>query len=119
MPASLLSPLILWMFLLPSGNGIDPGSTSGAHSTFARPTSNFVVTGPVATISAWFSESDWEWQISEADTAEEESGEGDDFSPILGAFRSARPGRDPGIPSAIRRSRGMEPSRVRSPILRC
>jgi hypothetical protein len=119
MPASIVTSLLLWSALLLPGAPVGPGPSAEGLPTLCRQGSAAIAPDAMATIRAWPLDEDGSWTISEANTGEEESDDGDGdriasqdrWSPLrlLGSD----------LISAIRPDRGTVRSASRSPILRC
>ena len=119
MPVTISPFLMLWSALLL------PGSEAGPRSGFEaaripHPISSIALAcHPVPLIEAMPPEIGRPWRISEADTNEEESDDGDDLGPAQGDFSRGRFPGDRSDSSPIRPDRGSFRSPFRSPILRC
>ncbi len=119
MPASIVTTLLLWSaMLLP---GASAGSTRAVDGlpALGQWVSAAISVDEMATIQAWPLDTDDTWTISEADTEEEESDDGDGDRIVAESRWTSLKPADQGLASAIRHDRGAVRSSVRSPILRC
>jgi hypothetical protein len=78
-----------------------------------------IVAEPIATIRSWPVQDEYSWTISEADTQEEESGDGDSDGISSDAVWDPLPPNQLGQVSTIRVERGFASPLSRSLILRC
>jgi hypothetical protein len=119
MPVAISPFLMLWSALLLSGNEAGPRAGLEAVPTPHPISSIALACHPVPLIEAVLPETGWAWRISEADTTEEESDDGDDLGPGPGDLSRGRLLRDRSESSPIRPDCGSFRSPFRSPILRC
>jgi hypothetical protein len=119
MPVSISTILMLWSVLLLSGSEAGPRPGVEAKATSRHLSSIAIASRPIATIEAMPPGMEWPCRISEADTTEEESNEGDDLGPLQDDFSRGRLYGDRSVTSPIRPDRGGFRSPFRSPILRC
>jgi hypothetical protein len=115
MPVSILTSLMLWSSLLAPASGIEP-----AHPVkIDREVFRAVVDDPTSSIRSGSAQTPCCWDVPDADTEEEETGDGDPES-----FASDTRWLPPhlfseGSVSPIRRDRSIFRHSARSKILRC
>ena len=115
MPVSIVAPLLLCSALLAPGAGPDTVPSVGVDRTMTR----MVAADPIATIRSWPVQDQGSWIISEADTEEEESGDGDSDGMSSDAGWTLPLPHDLGLASSLRSEKGFLSPPTRSPILRC
>jgi hypothetical protein len=115
MPVSIANSLLLWSALLAPGARPEPVPSVSVDRTATR----MIVADPIATIRSWPIQDEYSWTVSEADTQEEESGDGDSDGISSAAVWDLRPPAHSGQASTIRTERGFASPLIRSPILRC
>jgi hypothetical protein len=115
MPVSIVTSLLLWSALLTPGARPEPVPSVSVDRTKAR----LIVAEPIATIRSWPIQDEYSWTISEADTQEEETGDGDPDGISSDAVWDLLPPTRPGQASTVRAERGFASPLTRSPILRC
>jgi hypothetical protein len=119
MPVSIGPILMLGSALLLAGSeavsrpGVEANPISRHLSSIA------IAAHPMATIQAMPPGAEWPWRISEANTTEEESAEGDELGPLKDDSSRGRLSGDRSVTSPIRPDLGGFRSPFRSPILRC
>jgi hypothetical protein len=115
MPVSILTSLVLWSSLLAPASGID--STRSVN--LDRPTCCVADEHSAASIWSWPLSSPCSWTYLDADTEEEETGDGDPEGLASdAAWISPRLFSEGSVPS-IRRDRFLVCQPTRSKILRC
>ena len=119
MPASITTLLLLWVALLPPGVKAEPRQSVGTVPVPCRPSSTSLALEAMATIQARPLDPGYTWTISEADTEEEETGDGEDDGLVVPGHWSTLRLDVSGQFSTTRFDRGAIPSPVRSTILRC
>ena len=114
MPVAMLTSLILWTSLLPSG----AGSSECDRASVDRPPA---LSNPISfpEIRPRADEEPWIWTLTEANLGEEETGEGDPERLGLELSVDLPFGHPLGLASMVQRQYSTLPRPVRSPILRC